>query len=167
MSCLSLRLGQNTVMQDIYRGQHCIIPDIHNIIERNDDKLFVWNWTPLGNAHTNFGYPFSVDGHIYSKKDILPIIQQYEYDTPNAFEGRFDKNWLKPNMCCLQTSSVVNTPLNLVGSSQNRAGEQFGMSLESLNDVYLRNFVMSLEDMDFSNIVACHQELPVRFKGAN
>ena len=164
MSCISLRLGDNTVVQDCYTGQPCIIPDIHNVIEKDGGVLFVWNWISLGGRHTNFGYPFSVDGHVYPKEDIIPIIQQYEYDTPNAFEGRFDKNWLKPDMCCLKTSSVVNTPLNLVGSSQNRAGEQFGISLEELNNKYVEGFIISLEDMDFSNITGCHQELPITFK---
>jgi hypothetical protein len=164
MSCISLRLGGNTLVQDCYTGQPCIIPDMHNVIEKDSDVLFVWNWISLGGRHTNFGYPFSVDGHVYPKEDIIPIIQQYEYDTPNAFEGRFDKNWLKPDMCCLKTSSVVNTPLNLVGSSQNRAGEQFGISLEELNNNYMEGFRISLEDMDFSNITGCHQELPITFK---
>ena len=71
---------------------------------------------------------------------------------------------MKPNMSCLYDSSVVNTPLNLAGSSQNRAGEQFGISLEELNNIYVDGLRISLEDMDFSNIISCHQELPVTFK---
>ena len=172
MACVSLRLGGNITVQDFYAafvdkesaGSSPKQPRIHDVISgNNEDDLFVWNWSSLYRHHTNFGYPFSVDGHIYTKEDTLPIVQRYEYHTPNALEGRFTGS-LKRNMSCLGTSSVVNTPLNLVGSSQNRAGEQFGMSLEELNNKYIEGFRISLEDMDFSNIVSCHQELPITFK---
>ena len=60
-----------------------------------DDYFYYWNWTNLGHIHTNFGYPFSVDGHIYKTKNILDHISTYEFDTPNALEGRFKKESLK------------------------------------------------------------------------
>jgi len=172
VACVSLRLGGNINVQDFYAffidKEKSVVPKkprIHNLVagDNEDSNLYIWNWASLYRHHTNFGYPFSVDGHIYPKEDILPIVQRYEYHTPNALEGRFTGS-LKRNMGCLNTSSVVNIPLNLAGSSQNRAGEQFGMSLEELNNKYVGGFRISLEDMDFSNIVSCHQELPITFK---
>ena len=65
------------------------------------------------------------------------------FDTPNAFEGGiFAKGWeIETNptgMACLKNSVVVNTPLNLVGSSENMSGQVFGVSLEELNQKFLQ-----------------------------
>jgi hypothetical protein len=61
---------------------------------------------------------------------------------------------------------VVNTPINIAGDSKNRAGEKFGISLKDMNRRYIDGETISLESIDFSNVVGCHQELEI-FPNAN
>jgi len=157
MCCISMRLGKNISIQDQYTDEKCIPP---MEVVKFDDVLF-WNWKRVGVAISNFFYPFSVDGHIYRKSDIKNLFSKIEYDDPNQLEGRafLHAYSLPPLMGSFDTSSVVNTPINLCGSSKNKAGERFGITLEDLNKDYLDGKVIDLESIDFSDIKGCHQEL--------
>ena len=114
----------------------------------------------------NFGYPFSVDGHIFRAKDVSKIISQYEFETPNALEGRGMPflGDMQQLMASYTHSCLVNTPLNIVGSSENRSGVHYGLSLDEFNSKYLNREVPDFEAMDFSDIIASHQEVKVEFK---
>tara|TARA_R110002020_G_scaffold473660_1_gene703277 strand:+ start:130 stop:942 length:813 start_codon:yes stop_codon:yes gene_type:complete len=156
MLCCSLRLGQNTVIQNPYKDTRSVIPS-HSMSMK--DKFLAWEWFRIPSS-SNFGYPFSVDGHIYRKIDMIDIFRSYGYDTPNSFEGRFPVgSKLFPLMCCFEKSVLVNTPINIVGSSQNKSGENFGISLEDFNKQYLDGKRINIEKMDFENIIGCHQEI--------
>jgi len=160
--CLSLRLGANTIIQNEYLDRPCVLPEKATLI---NDTYLVWNWRSLP-LYTNFAYPFSVDGHILSKKLVLSVVSNYTFDTPNALEGRALPHIsdFSENMSSFKESVLVNTPLNLVGSSENKSGQKFGATLKELNDLYLNGSSPSLKDMDFSNVKGCHQEIQLQFK---
>ena len=160
--CLSLRLGANTIIQNEYLDRPCVLPEKAVLI---NDTYLVWNWRSLP-PYTNFAYPFSVDGHILAKDLVLSVLSNYTFDTPNALEGRALPHIsdFSENMSSLKESVLVNTPLNLVGSSENKSGQKFGVTLNELNDLYLNGNSPSLEDMDFSSVRGCHQEIQLKFK---
>ena len=161
--CLSLRLGMNTIIQNEYINSGCILPEKATLIE---DTYLVWNWKNLP-PYTNFAYPFSVDGHIFRKELVSEVLSNYDFHTPNALEGRalpYAVNHSE-NMASFKKSVLVNTPLNLVGSSENKSGQKFGATLKELNDLYLNGSSPSLKDMDFSNVRGCHQEIQLKFIG--
>jgi hypothetical protein len=160
--CLSLRLGANTIIQNEYLDRPCVLPEKATLI---NDTYLVWNWRSLP-PYTNFAYPFSVDGHILAKDLVLNVLSNYTFDTPNALEGRALPHIsdFSENMSSLKKSVLVNTPLNLVGSSENKSGQKFGVSLEELNSFYLSGNSPSLKDMDFSTVRGCHQEIQLKFK---
>ena len=159
--CLSLRLGANTIIQNEYLDRPCVLPEKAVLI---NDTYLVWNWRSLP-PYTNFAYPFSVDGHILAKDLVLSVLSNYTFDTPNALEGRALPHIsdFSENMSSLKESVLVNTPLNLVGSSENKSGQKFGASLEELNDIYLSGNSPNLKDMDFSAVRGCHQEIQLKF----
>jgi len=166
MCCISMRLGKNISIQDQYTDEQCIPP---MEVVKFDDVVF-WNWKRVGAGISNFFYPFSVDGHVYRRSDIETLFSKLEYDDPNQLEGRafLHAHSLPPLMGCFETSSVVNTPINLCGpSTKNRAGERFGITLEDLNNDYLNNKIIDLEGMDFSDIKGCHQELKMEMTNAS
>ncbi len=165
LGCFSLRLGRNTYMQDPYRKIGVVFPEQGYL---SGDMVF-WDFTTVNNSpygkDTNFGYPLSLDGHIFKKEVVVPWMSEIEYDQPNALEARLQKknDEMPVNMGCFVDSRVVNTPLNLVGSSENMAGEFFGQSLKELNDMYLEGKRIDLSKMDFSNVIGCHQEIELKW----
>jgi hypothetical protein len=159
--CLSLRLGSNTSVQNEYKNTMCPFP--LELIEV-DNLYAVWDWTMLP-KQTNFAYPFSVDGHVYRRDQVLEMVT-YDFDTPNGLEGSGKFSVLLPNlMACFDDSALVNSPINIVGSSANKAGEKHGIGLEELNDLFLSGRSIDLESMDFSDVRGCHQEIRYQFKG--
>jgi hypothetical protein len=163
--CLSLRLGSNTIVQSQYRQTTCPFPDTKIIV--NNGEYVVWDWTKIP-TNTNFGYPFSVDGHIYKTKRVLEMIT-YDFDTPNNFEqsDSFNRQTAPPFMARLDKSVVVNDPINIVGSSKNKAGEVYGIELRELNRLFLSGRFIDLDAMDFSNVKGCHQEIQYHFESKN
>lgn len=159
IGCLSLRLGRNTVIQNWYTQSPMPMPQNIQVTHPND--IFTWNWQTMP-ANTNFGYPFSVDGHIYTKNMLLHGLN-YDFNTPNALEGRFNINYVSNNICCFGQSILVNNPLNLVGSSENLAGQHFGISLEELNNKYLNGYKIDLCKLMENDIIASHQEMKIDF----
>ena len=65
--CLSLRLGANTIIQNEYTMQECVIPLRGEFV---NETFLIWDWitqcehcrSPLTG---NYAYPFSVDGHVF------------------------------------------------------------------------------------------------------
>lgn len=163
LTCFSMRLGTNTIIQDQYSNQYAIFPENFLVGSINGVNVLLWNWKSITDCG-NFGYPFSVDGHIYKTEDLIPLLD-YEFDTPNAFEGRFDKTKFTTNiMACLENSILVNNPLNIVGSSNNNAGWWYGHTLEKLNEKYLDNHQISLNSIMKRKIVAAHQEMEIEYE---
>jgi len=161
---VSLRLGKNVYMQNVWRHLHCELPQETAMFNR---KYVLWNWRTLLSPDGYYSYPFSVDGHIYRTKEVLNIISKYDFDTPNALEGRavYDyRDDMQDIMACFVTSCLVNTPINIVGSSENMSGVVHGATLEELNKRYLNGEVPDLESMDFSDIKSSHQEVEIKFK---
>ena len=159
--CFSLRLGLNTTIQDPYSNKKVNkMPDFTKIqVDGYSDSL-AWQWTTL--PLNNFSYPFSVDGHIYNTDLILNSLD-YEFDTPNALEGRFDAKNIPPVMFCGTRSCIINNPMNLVGSSQNKAGVWHGMTLEELNTGFLDDKILQpTKTYSVEDFVGCHQELEMK-----
>tara|TARA_Y100001963_G_scaffold157928_2_gene255790 strand:- start:4188 stop:5084 length:897 start_codon:yes stop_codon:yes gene_type:complete len=166
---IGLRLGSNTFVQDQYQNTICFIPD-GIILQDEPIKEWDWKFYCLQYGATSFGYPFSVDGHIYRTKTVKWIIENTPgHYNPNSLEGavhrlhimetEYAEN-LTHKMGCFKKSHVINTPLNRVQETfTNSAGKFFGNTAKELNDRFLEGYRLSLEGMDFSTIIGVHQEL--------
>lgn len=157
--CFSLRLGENVT--------HCYTMNCENILKNQEvieDKFIKWNWAV---HYVDFGYPLSVDGHVFRTKEILKLVRNTPFHSPNTLEGNlqtFD-NFPREKMVAYKTNVLVNTPNNIVNNTHpNLNGQKFAMSAKALNDKLLSGETLEFEAMDFSNIVGCHQELEFKFK---
>ncbi len=156
--CFSLRLGENTKI--------CYTMKARNVLFGQEDKgdHIVWDWTK---HYLDFGYPLSVDGHIFRTKDIFKMVKKANFKNPNSFEAElqmFD-NFPRSLMASFKHNILVNSPTNVVQQVyENRKGEQFGVSVEDLNEKLLLGEVIDLLNMDFSKIEGCHQELEFKYK---
>ena len=151
--CFSLRLGKNVKV--------CYTMQAENVLrgESIEDDIMKWNWSV---HYLDFGYPLSVDGHIFRAKEILKLTKKVHFNNPNTFEGGlqvFD-NYPREKMASFLDSVLVNSPSNIVNDTHpNRSGTEPVNSPKALNDAFLGGGVIDLSIMNFSNIVGCHQEL--------
>lgn len=162
---MSLRLGINTFVQDQYNNTICIVPPE---VQNSTDVIRLWNWRTQP-MDCNFAYPFSVDGHVFRQNEFDRIISNLDYFNPNSLEGRAQHTLEKmPDlMGCFERSYVVNTPANRVQETcLNRAGEFFSYSPEELNQEFLKGRRLSLNKMDFSTVIGCHQEIKLEWEDA-
>jgi hypothetical protein len=162
LACFSLRLGLNTVVQDPYNNIPTVPPT--SGFAESDGKVY-WKWRDVPN-YMNFGYPLSVDGHIFRVDDLWNVHHDLEFNNPNQQEVSIQrKNDTLPGlMGCFKQSVVINTPLNRVQDTcMNRAGELFGCPANVMNARYLAGEKLDLSSIDFSNIVGCHQELEIKW----
>lgn len=155
--CFSLRLGKNVNKCYTMNCDNVVMP----LVE--DNKTMVWDWTK---HYMDFGYPLSVDGHIFRTKDILQLTKSVNFFNPNTFEGNlqiFD-TYPREKMASFIHNVLVNTPNNIVNDTHpNRKGESYGVDAKELNDKFLAGEIIDLDKMDFSNIVGCHQEIEYKY----
>jgi hypothetical protein len=151
--CFSTRLGKNTT--------RCYAMNSENVIKQNyeDDKFISWNWQ----VHSlDFGYPLSVDGHVFRTEEIQKITKEVDFQNPNTYESELQvfNDFPRKQMWSYVHSALVNSPSNIVQNVyQNRRGEKYGVSTKELNDAFLTGREIDFSKIDFSNITGCHQEL--------
>lgn len=155
--CFSLRLGKNI--------NFCYAMNTPNVFRdySEQNNVLKWDWSV---HYLDFGYPLSVDGHIFRTKDILKLTRKVGFTNPNTYEASlqiFD-SFPKNKMTSFSESVLVNTPNNIVNTSfANRNGLTHGVEVKDLNDEYLSGNVIDLDSMDFTDIKGCHQELEFKY----
>jgi len=141
--CRSLRL--NWYLDFCYPAQQYItkFPEI--------DSLGRYEWCGLD---PDYGYPMSVDGHIYRTKEILPLIKKLNYRNPNSFEGQLALHSLShPKIICYQDSKIINLAINRVQTNNfNHSGD---IDPRLLNEKFLAG--ERIRNRNFcTNNKACH-----------
>jgi len=156
--CFSVRLGKNISTCYTLNSDNVLI------LLKEDEKFIWWDWTK---HYADFGYPLSVDGHIFRTKEIKKLIKAINFHNPNTLEGNlqiFD-SFPKEIMVAYKASCLVNSPNNIVNKTHpNRKGETFSFNTKELNDFYLNGKIIDYNLINFSNIKGCHQELEFKFK---
>jgi len=165
VSALSLRLGNNTVIQNAYSVNDYFInkPESGKFAL---DKFMLWD-ASLVKPFTNFAMPFSHNGHIYTTKLINFILERTPIDSIDNFEKNLQDNlymgafsgFIPPNMASLEYSiTITNSAKRVSGESD------FGVSDFGLNDRYLSGNTISYDFFDFRHISKPYQEFITRFE---
>ena len=149
--CLSLRLHS--------RLTFCYSANIpQNIINIDENGLFDWRGK-VG----DYGYPMSLDGHIFRTEFILQYLIKLDYRNPNSLEGSMACNppVTIPYMICFNKSIIFNNPINKVQTNNpNRHGD---ITAEFLNREFLNNKELDLSIYEGFENISCHQEREVKF----
>lgn len=172
IAALSLRIGDNTVIQNPYSVDKYFIakPEEFSLI----DEIFVaWNASSL-DPFTNFSMPFSHNGHIYTTKLIEYILNHTEVDSIENFETLLQKDLysgqfeglIPPYMSCLQRSILVTNSATKI-SDDEEFEQKFDTSEFSVNERYLNGYEIDYDFFDFSNISKPFQEHITRFRREN
>jgi hypothetical protein len=149
--CLSLRLDPN--LSYCYTHNSKMKPP-------EFDQNLCWNWA---GEEYDFGYPMSLDGHIFRTKEILTLISKLQYTNPNSLEGKLSEVPLKnEKMMCLKKAPIFNLPINKVQKhNTNRHGN---VSAKYLNERFLLGYRIALSPIIGFRNNACHQEVDIRLR---
>lgn len=124
-------------------------------------KNGIWKWEKY---EGDWGYPMSVDGHIFRSQDILPLIRSINFKNPNSLEAQLAGQTLRmPSMFCYSNAKIINLPINKVQTqNKNHAGLYYPLSIEELNKRFLLGEQLNLDFiMNAKGFNAPHFELPL------
>lgn len=148
--CLSLRLHP--------RLNYCY-PASVKMTPPNFNENNVFNW--MGQTG-DYGYPMSLDGHIFRTRDLFFYILNMDYNGPNPLEAQMAmKPLFYPKMMCYNKSIIMNNPVNKVQEWNSNIHGNITSSF--LNENFLNNKKIDLEPFIGFENTSCHQELPINF----
>lgn len=117
----SLRMGKQLTFCYAFQQQQPL-PGFE-AVSGSQDKL-AWRWT---NGQFDWSYPLSVDGHLFSTREMRAVVDAIEFQGPNSLESEMQAfNGIFKNRLglCYTTSRIMNVPLNKVQTEyNNRSGD--------------------------------------------
>jgi len=166
--CFSFRMGLNTVTQNYLQPERK-----YHLKDANVDKYFIkWNWKDWDSV-LNYGYPISLDGHIYRGKELATLTTKYKFDYLRQWEGvlagntRRDKtNDLGDHMVAYRQNVLFSIPCNCVQEPPIPSGVTNPYTESDLNKGYLDGQIIDFNALEpmFQNVSWCHNEIPLKFK---
>lgn len=117
----------------------------------------IWDWRE---GSGDWGYPNSIDGNVFRKKDIYECIKIMDFIGPSGLESRLGapiKKIGKYLMCCFKEQRLVNFPLNMVDPEN--TNRSMNISTSELNEKYLSNKRISFETLKGIRNNTCHVEI--------
>jgi hypothetical protein len=111
----------------------------------------------------DWGYPMSLDGHLFRAADIVDVVRRAAFSTPNSLESALAERPLDaPLMACFKRSRLVNIPAN-------RVQEAFPNRHMACDPAVLNRRFLAGARIDLDPIIAAHrgdavhQEIPFSF----
>ena len=83
------------------------------------DEFLTWEWRE---GKLDWGYPLSVDGHVFSTSEVMLWIQHLEFESPSSFENSLQKLkyiYRHKRGMSFRKSRIVNIPANRVQDEVN------------------------------------------------
>ena len=118
-----------------------------------------WRWREQG--YNDWGYPMSLDGHVFRTNDIVRWIKLLKFNSPNEQESRMDE-WarsdfnLPPKMSCFEESKIVNIVSNRVNVDHPNRQPDKPTDVAELNRLFLAGKRIKLPDI--KNNMSVHIE---------
>jgi GT2 family glycosyltransferase len=118
-----------------------------------------WHWMGM---EGDWGYPMSLDGHIFRTAQIAPLLERLTYRNPNELEAALAEAPLAlPKVTCFGVARIVNVPDNRVqDTAPNRHG---GGSAARFTPALLAGCRLDLEPFAGLAVPSVHHEMPLRF----
>ena len=113
-----------------------------------------WSWR---GHRGEWGYPMSTDGHIFRTSDLLPILQEADFRSPNTMELAMSQKPIdRPLMACFRDGPyTMNIPANLVQRDfRNRTCR--GKGTHELNEAFLAGKRIRIGPLLAIEPIACH-----------
>lgn len=153
---LSLRLAPHLTREYAFNDAPLSLPPHEELL----DGRLTWLWRT---GVLSWGYPLSVDGHVFDLAQLRPLISALEFHSPNTLEAglqRYNYAFLDTPGTCYYQSRVVNVPWNMVQTDwHNRHGHE--VTAEALLDAWEAGQQIDLRDIDGVLNESVHQEFPL------
>lgn len=153
----SLRLGENITYEQVNN-----ITLKTPIIKRNGGYI-KWEFKQ-GKDYGPWGYPFSLDGNLYLKSELVPILKYLNYKNPNSLEA--EARDLHGLLCwkqgvAFQKPRIINIPANSVQTE----GENPHMGISTKKLLQLWNEKKQIRYRDYYDMetISAHYECPLVF----
>lgn len=111
---MGLNLTQSYVVQKVQPLPANVPFELAHSTVGSKDELTYWRWC---DGALDWGYPLSVDGHLFLRKEIMAFATNTEFDSPNTFEGNMQKylpQFSNRFGIAYEKSRMVNIPYNRV-----------------------------------------------------
>ena len=159
----SLRMGLN-IRKNYTTNTEQPLPNFQNEPGNDSDKI-VWLWRE---GILDWGYPLSVDGHIFSRHELLSIIKLIHFSAPNTLEDALQAfNPLFTNRLGIAytKSKILNIPCNKVQEeNKNFCGD---IHQDSLLKKWQDGLAIDLTNIYGHNNNSPHEEIDIRFTKRN
>ncbi|MFS8130967.1 MAG: hypothetical protein ACMG57_03235 [Candidatus Dojkabacteria bacterium] len=152
----SLRMGDHLKRNQPMNKEQ----SLPEFIESTDEKL-TWIWE---GKDYDWGYPLSVDGNVFSTREMILLAENTDYSAPNTFEGHIQKHlrfYSKRFGICYKSSRIVNLPINNVSTVTNNI--HGNIDQESLLEKWNEGMMLDYKRFHKVNNISAHQELEVSF----
>jgi hypothetical protein len=163
--CVSLRYGENTTEQYPTGFLNAFGSDDEP--HETPEGLLTWEWK---RAHGDYGYPGSVDAHVFRTEDVRRMLEPHTFPNPTALEcalveGCFALAAERPLMACYPNSLYVGNPINRVSlQSGVRFGTTFPVTAAECNERFQGGERIDLDALDFSGVNGAHTEIELVWK---
>ncbi|MGV1098503.1 hypothetical protein ACUUL3_03725 [Thiovibrio sp. JS02] len=155
----SLRLGLN-LTGNYTTGRPQPLPPLRERVIADTDKI-TWQWQ---DGLLDWGYPLSVDGHLFSRQEMVAMLTLIPFSAPNSLEDRlqcFRPLFAERHGVAYRKSKIMNLPCNRVQTeNRNLAGN---IHQDHLLEKWNAGYVIDLEKFAGFNNTSAHQELDVQF----
>ena len=166
ISCLSLRLGNNTIIQNPYDSNDYFIdkPEKGDFIY---ETYMMWKASDIS-PYTNFSIPFSINGHIYYTDSLAQWIIDVEIKDYEDFEklmqeklyGGFLED-VPSVMTSLEYSVLIHNSSSKISDAENL---NLDIKIEDLNERYLSGTLIDYDFFNFKHISKPFEDFVLRFK---
>jgi hypothetical protein len=127
-----------------------------------DAGLVTWRWA---DGEGDWGYPLSLDGHVFDLAELRPLIAAIPFTSPNTLEAalqRFAPAFLTRMGTCYYEARIVNVPWNRVQQDwANRCAGDPAATPEQLLTVWEQGQQIDLAPLVGVRPASCHQEFPL------
>jgi len=162
------RIGKNIKIVDYVTNKPCPLPNTYEII---DNKFMKYSYRNNGpnpyDCYFLFCTPF--DGSFYNASDLIWLSNNEPFEGMIWFEHLICHNGMqqktpKDKIVCPLLSNTIALQYNsshIYGQHTNHA---FNVSLQEMNDHYLKNEIIDIDSMDVSQVNCAHGEIPFKWK---
>jgi hypothetical protein len=128
---------------------------------KRNSHMLLWPWD---SGVLDWGYPLALDGHMFSRTEMLKMVSSIQFKSPTSFETgiqKFRGKWNRSGVCYMQ-SRFVSLPWNVVTQEVNNVNgeishDEFLSEWESGNQICV-DHIYNTEP------VSCHQEYKLEWE---